>query len=280
LKTLLEILNLSVEHLQKKSVDEPRLSSELIITHVLNIKRLEIYLQFERVLTDEEISKIRTLLKRRSEHEPIQYILGETEFYGLKFSVDKSVLIPRSDTEILVQTVIEYIKDKPLSVFEVGTGSGCIAVSLANKCKNVNITACDISDEALKIAASNAKLNGVADRIRFINLDILKKFPDSKFDVIISNPPYISQTVIESLDKQVKDFEPLGALTDGGEGLTFYQRINEIIPEILKPGGSMFLEIGYDQAESVKSIYEKSLKEIKIMRDYSGNNRVFFGKLV
>jgi len=279
LKTLLEILNLSVEHLQKKGVDEPRLSSELIITHVLNIKRLDIYLQFERVLTEEEISKIRTLLKRRSEHEPIQYILGETEFYGLKFSVDKSVLIPRSDTEILVQTAVEYIGDKPLSVFEVGTGSGCIAVSLANKCKNVNITACDISEQALKLAASNAKLNGVADRIKFINLDILKKSPDSKFDVIISNPPYISKTVIESLDKQVRYFEPLGALTDGGDGLTFYRRINEITPDVLNASGSVFLEIGYDQAESVKSIYEKSLKDIKILRDYSGNNRVFIGKL-
>ena len=279
MKTLLEILNLSVEHLQKKGVDEPRLSSELIITHVLNIKRLDIYLQFERVLTEEEISKIRTLLKRRSEHEPIQYILGETEFYGLKFSVDKSVLIPRSDTEILVQTAVEYIGDKPLSVFEVGTGSGCIAVSLANKCKNVNITACDISEQALKLAASNAKLNGVADRIKFINLDILKKSPDSKFDVIISNPPYISKTVIESLDKQVRYFEPLGALTDGGDGLTFYRRINEITPDVLNASGSVFLEIGYDQAESVKSIYEKSLKDIKILRDYSGNNRVFIGKL-
>jgi len=280
LKTLLEILNLSVEHLQKKGVDEPRLSSELIITHVLNIKRLDIYLQFERVLKDEEISKIRSLLKRRSDHEPIQYILGETEFFGLKFSVDKSVLISRSDTEILVQTAIEYIKDKPLSVFEIGTGSGCIAVSLAKKCRNINITACDFSDEALKLAASNAKLNGAAEKIKFINMDILKKIPDSKFDVIISNPPYISKFVIESLDKQVKDFEPLGALTDGDDGLTFYRRINEIIPEILKPGGSLFLEIGFDQAESVKLIYEKSLKEVKILRDYSGNNRVFFGKLV
>lgn len=280
MKTLLEILNLSVEHLQKIGVDEPRLSSELIITHVLKIKRLDIYLQFERVLTDEEISKIRSLLKRRSEHEPIQYILGETEFYGLKFSVDKSVLIPRSDTEILVQSAIEFIKDKPLSVLEIGTGSGCIAVSLAKKCRKINITACDISEQALKLAALNAKLNGVADRIKFINLDILKKDPDEKFDVIISNPPYISKTVIGSLDKQVKDFEPLVALTDGGDGLSFYRRIVEIIPEILKQDGSVFLEIGYDQAETIKSIYEKSLKDIKILRDYSGNNRVFSGKLV
>ncbi len=279
MKTLLEILNLSVEHLKKKGVDEPRLSSELIITYVLNIKRLDIYLQFERVLTEEEISKIRALLKRRSEHEPIQYILGETEFYGLKFSVDQSVLIPRSDTEILVQTAVEYIADKPLSIFEIGTGSGCISISLAKKCKNVNIISCDISDQARKLAASNAKLNGVAEKIRFINMDILKKFPDSKFNVIISNPPYISKTVIGSLDKQVKDFEPLGALTDGGDGLTFYRRINEIIPEILNTGGSVFLEIGYDQAESVRNIFEKSLKDIKIMRDYSGNNRVFTGKL-
>jgi release factor glutamine methyltransferase len=278
LKTLLEILNLSTEHLQKKSVDEPRLSSELIISHVLKLKRLDIYLQFDRILKDDEIQKIRELLKRRSAHEPIQYILGETEFYGLKFIVNSSVLIPRHDTEILVDTAAESIKNDHLRLFEIGTGSGCISVSLAKKCPNISITACDFSYKALELAASNAELNGIADRIRFIKLDILKSIPDSKYDVIISNPPYISKTVIESLDKQIKDFEPLDALTDCNDGLTFYKRINEIIPDLLKPAGSVFLEIGYDQADKVRSIYEKSLKDIRILRDFSKNDRVFTGK--
>ncbi len=278
MKTLLEILNLSTEHLQKKSVDEPRLSSELIISHVLKLKRLDIYLQFDRILKDDEIQKIRELLKRRSAHEPIQYILGETEFYGLKFIVNSSVLIPRHDTEILVDTAAESIKNDHLRLFEIGTGSGCISVSLAKKCPNISITACDFSYKALELAALNAELNGIADKIRFIKLDILKSIPDSKYDVIISNPPYISKTVIESLDKQIKDFEPLDALTDCNDGLTFYKRINEIIPDLLKPAGSVFLEIGYDQADKVRSIYEKSLKDIRILRDFSKNDRVFTGK--
>lgn len=279
MKSLLEILTLSTEHLRKHNVDEPRLSSELIITKVLNVKRLDIYLQFERELTDEEISKIRSLLKRRSEHEPIQYILGETEFYGLKFNVNPSVLIPRHDTEILVQTAIDLIGDKALSVLEIGTGSGCIAVSLTHKCRNIKIIATDVSEEVLKTAKENSVFNKVNDRISFIRQDILKEMPKEKYDIIISNPPYISKEVIGTLDRQVKDYEPLRALTDGGDGLAFYRRINEIIPDILETGGSVLLEIGYDQAENVKAIYEKSLKYIEIMRDYSGNNRVFKGKL-
>lgn len=278
MKSLLEILNLSTDHLRKYNVDEPRLSSELIITKVLNIRRLDIYLQFERVLTEEETSEIRLLLKRRSTHEPIQYILGETEFYGLKFKVNPSVLIPRQDTEILVQNAVNLIGDEVLNVFEIGTGSGCIAVSLAVKCKNIKIAATDISDEALKTAQSNALLNNVCDKISFIRQDILNEISKEKYDVIISNPPYISKTVIDTLDRQVKDFEPIGALTDNNDGLTFYRRMNEIIPMILKPDGFVLLEIGYDQAESVKKIFVKSLNDIKIFKDYSHNDRVFIGK--
>ncbi|MBU4486921.1 MAG: peptide chain release factor N(5)-glutamine methyltransferase [Candidatus Delongbacteria bacterium] len=279
MRTLLEILNLSVEYLKKKEVEESRFSSELILTKVLNIKRLDIYLQYDRILTENEISKIRALLIRRSKHEPIQYIIGEVEFYGLNFKVNNSVLIPRSDTEILVETAVDFIGDKTLNILEIGTGSGCIAVSLAYACKNVNISATDISDEALKIAEKNAKLNGVGERITFVRQDILKSVPKYKYDIIISNPPYISLKVIDALDKQVKDYEPVEALTDNKDGLTFYRRINEIIPQILKADGSVFLEIGYDQAEAVKAIYEKSLTDIKILRDYSNNNRVFIGKL-
>jgi len=273
LKSLLEILNLSTEHLKKHNVDEPRLSSELIITKVLKIKRLDIYLQFDRVLKENEIQSIRELLKRRSAHEPVQYILGETEFFGLKFNVNPNVLIPRQDTEILVQTAIDLIGDKELSVLEIGTGSGCIAVSIAHECKKIKITASDISEGALITAENNAVLNKVSDRITFIKQDILKEIPQYKYDLIISNPPYISKVVVSALDSQVKDYEPFGALTDNSDGLTFYKRINEIIPHIVKPGGSILLEIGYDQGESVRNIFEKYLPEFMIFKDFSGNNR-------
>jgi release factor glutamine methyltransferase len=277
LKTLIEILNLSTDHLKNKGVDEPRLSAELIISGALGIKRLDIYLQFDRELNEDEICRIRNYLGRRSGHEPIQYILGETEFYGLKFKVDTSVLIPRPDTEILVEKAACLIGDRMLNIIEIGTGSGCIAVSLAHKCKNIKITATDNSDEALVTAKKNAELNKVADRILFIKQDILKEIPKENYDVVVSNPPYISKNVLGSLNRQVKDFEPLGALTDGEDGLTFYKRINQILPQILKNCGSVLLEIGYDQADQVRSICEKSLENIEITRDLNGNPRVLTG---
>lgn len=277
MKTLIEILNLSSDHLKKKGVSEPRLSAELLISFALKMKRLDIYLQYDRILTEGEIQSIRSLLSRRSKHEPLQYIFGEVEFSGLKFRVDRNVLIPRHDTEILVETASFFIGQKTLNVLEIGTGSGCIAVSLAHACKNIIITATDISEDALKVASYNAGLNKVDNRINFLKHDILTQSFQENYDVLISNPPYISKQIIETLDKQVKDYEPVGALTDNENGLTFYKRIQEILPEIIKPGGVVFLEIGFDQAEAVTDIYKKSLENIKVARDYSDNPRVFSG---
>jgi release factor glutamine methyltransferase len=280
LKNILEILNLSADYLKNKNVDEPRLSSELLISHVLKIKRLDIYLQYDRQLTDDETGLVRELLKRRAAHEPVQYITGRTEFYGLIFNVDRSVLIPRSDTEILVEKAIELIGKREVKIFEIGTGSGCIAVSVAKNCPNAEITACDISDEALKTAVLNAKLNSVEDRIKFVRLDFLKDKPMGKFDLIISNPPYIEKTVLETLGLQVRKYEPAAALTDGGDGLAFYRRINDTAQDILEKDGLIILEIGYDQAEKVIDIYKKSFRNINILKDYSKNDRVVTGTVI
>jgi release factor glutamine methyltransferase len=280
LKNILEILNLSADYLKNKNVDEPRLSSELLISHVLKIKRLDIYLQYDRQLTDDETGLVRELLKRRAAHEPVQYITGRTEFYGLIINVDRSVLIPRSDTEILVEKAIELIGKREVKIFEIGTGSGCIAVSVAKNCPNAEITACDISDEALKTAVLNAKLNSVEDRIKFVRLDFLKDKPMGKFDLIISNPPYIEKTVLETLGLQVRKYEPAAALTDGGDGLAFYRRINDTAQDILEKDGLIILEIGYDQAEKVIDIYKKSFRNINILKDYSKNDRVVTGTVI
>jgi release factor glutamine methyltransferase len=280
LKNILEILNLSADYLKNKNVDEPRLSSELLISHALKIKRLDIYLQYDRQLTDDETGLVRELLKRRAAHEPVQYITGRTEFYGLIFNVDRSVLIPRSDTEILVEKAIELIGKREVKIFEIGTGSGCIAVSVAKNCPNAEITACDISDEALKTAVLNAKLNSVEDRIKFVRLDFLKDKPMGKFDLIISNPPYIEKTVLETLGLQVRKYEPAAALTDGGDGLAFYRRINDTAQDILEKDGLIILEIGYDQAEKVIDIYKKSFRNINILKDYSKNDRVVTGTVI
>ncbi len=277
--SILEILNLSSEHLKRKYVAEPRLSSELIIAHALNIKRLDIYLQFDRMLNNEELAQIRIFLRRRADHEPLQYIFGETEFYGLKFKVDNSVLIPRSDTETLVEKAASVIGNRAIDILEIGTGSGCIAVSLAYVCRKAKITATDVSDKVLNIAHNNAKDNKVSDRIKFIKHDILNETFPAKYDIIISNPPYINKEAVDTLDRQVRDFEPMGALTDNDDGRTFYKRINNLIPEILDTNGSVILEIGYDQAETVREIFMKSFKSAEVIKDLSGNDRVLYFSL-
>jgi release factor glutamine methyltransferase len=277
LKTLIEILDLSSDYLKQKGVSEPRLGAELLIAFALKIKRLDIYLQYDRLLNESELSLIRNSISRRSKHEPIQYIIGETEFYGLTFKVDKNVLIPRHDTETLVGTAVKNIGNRELSVLEIGTGSGCIAVSVAHLCPGVRITATDISQKALDVALGNARLNKVDNRIKFIKHDILTQSLPEKYDILISNPPYIMKETVESLDQQVKEYEPLDALTDGGDGLAFYRRIASILPDLLKSGGQIFLEIGYDQADAVTDIYKKSLENISVTRDISNNPRVLSG---
>ncbi|HXK48982.1 MAG TPA: peptide chain release factor N(5)-glutamine methyltransferase [Clostridiales bacterium] len=280
MKTLIDILNLSAEHLRKKDVDEPRLSAELIISHSLGIKRLDIYLQFDRVLNEDQLVKIREMLSRRSAHEPLQYIFGETEFYGLRFKTVSGVLIPRPDTEILVGKITENIGDKKINILEIGTGSGCIAVSVAHSCGNAKIKATDISETALKSALENAEKNNVIENIEFIKHDIFTDKINRKFDLIVSNPPYIRKEIISTLNRQVREYEPINALSDNNDGLTFYRRINELLPEILNKRGLLFLEIGYDQKEEVTRIYEKSLENISITRDLGGNPRVFSGTFI
>jgi len=276
----MEILNLSEDYLEKKEIDEPRLSAELIISHVLGIKRLDIYLQFDRNLDENELNDIRKMLSKRSKHEPLQYIFGETEFYGLKFKISSGVLIPRPDTEILVGRIAENIGDKSCNLLEIGTGSGCIAVSVAHNCRNVKITATDISEAALKTALVNAENNRVSKNIEFIKHDILNDNLNRKFDIIVSNPPYVRKNIVGTLSKQVREYEPLNALSDNNDGLTFFRRINELLPDILIPGGCLFLEIGFDQSEEVAEIFKRSLENISITRDLGGNPRVFSGTFI
>ncbi len=273
----MEILTLSSTYLKEKNVSEPRLSSEILIAHALGIKRLDIYLKFDIVPDENELEKIRGLIKRRGKNEPVQYITGETEFFGLPFRVNRSVLIPRHDTEVLVEQAVKTIGKSELNILEIGTGSGCIAISIASKCPNALITATDISDVALDTASKNAELNKVSGRIKFLKHDILKGSFKDKFDMIISNPPYIRKNVTDNLEEQVKKYEPLSALTDNADGLTFYRRINDILPQALKDGGHLLLEIGYDQENEIREIYKKSLAGVIITRDLSNNPRVLSG---
>lgn len=253
--------------------------AELILCHILDINMTELILNRNKELEKREEDLYLNLIKRRKSGEPVQYIIGNCEFMSLEFLVDENVLIPRSDTETLVENVIDILGDKCAKVLDIGTGSGCIGISLLKYCKNITVECVDISPKAIEIAKKNAENNGVSDRIKFTVMDILKETLDGKYDVLVSNPPYIRPDVIEGLEKQVKDFEPYSALYGGEDGLLFYKRITDFAPLILNDNGVLAFEIGYDQGESVKSLLEKDFSDIKVIKDLCGNDRVVLGKL-
>jgi len=277
---LLEILNKSREYLEKNGVESARLNAELLIADVLKMKRLELYLNYERPMQEDEIIKIREYIKRRGAGEPFQYIVGKEEFYGLNFNVNSAVLIPRPDTETLVEKSLELIKniEKP-TVLDIGTGSGAIAVSIAKNRADSYVMACDISEAALETAVSNGELNEVKN-IKFVNSNIFENIKYKSFNLIVSNPPYIREEEYEGLMREVRGFEPKLALTAEENGLYFYRVISQEGWNYLADGGYIAFETGYDQAEEVKKLLENTGKycEIEIVKDYNGIDRVVSAK--
>lgn len=280
--TVLESLNLSTKYLQKKGIESPRINAELLLAHILNCKRLDLYLAFDRPLTENETNLYREFLKRRSNFEPLQYIIGSVEFYGLNFKVNSSVLIPRQETEVLVESVIENTdKEVNISILDIGTGSGNIAICIGKNLPDSKITAIDNDPAALKIARENAIQNN-SENILFLEKDILKNgnYFAGKFDVIVSNPPYISEKDFFNLAPELKVYEPKNALTDKNDGFTFYKIISEKAKDILTENGKLFFELGINQSEEVKKIMiDNNFKNIKIKKDYLGIERVIYGEL-
>jgi release factor glutamine methyltransferase len=279
--TVLESITLSTEYLTNKGIESPRINAELLLAHILNCKRLNLYLSFERPLTEEEIFKYRELLKRRSKFEPLQYIIGNVEFYGIDFKVNPSVLIPRQETEILIENIIkQFAHYHALKILDIGTGSGNIAISLAKNLDSSLITAIDISEDALKTANENAGLNSVDDRIEFIKLDILKEeLNRNDFDIVVSNPPYVSIEEFKTLRPELKEFEPKVALTDYNSGFSFYETISAKSNFLLKSGGRLFFEIGKGQLSNVLEIMKNNnLKNISVQKDYLNIERVISGE--
>ncbi len=276
----MDVLQEATSFLKTKKIDDARLNAERLLAHILNLSRVDLYLQFEKPLTQIERDAYKELLKRRAQHEPLQYILGETEFMSLPFKVNPDVLIPRPETEILVEEVIEYTKDRSSKILDIGTGSGCIAVSLAHALGKSQITAWDINARALETARGNAHLNHISDNILFEQVDILNYNPDgNKYDVIVSNPPYISKEDWFSLQPEIVEFEPKVALSDEKDGLTFYRKISEIAWEILETGGHLFYEMGDTQSESISKILrDHGFKNIKITEDLNKIPRVIQGE--
>lgn len=259
------------------SIDSPEADSGLLLMHVLKISKTELLLKnFD--IPDDVLNIVKELAKRRINGEPIQYLTGTCPFMDLNFRVNASTLIPRQDTEILVETVSEYIKEKhPASIWDIGCGSGCIGISLAYMHKNVTVTEFDISQTALDTAEKNASDYKLCDRISFVKHDILSGMPMLPVpDIIVSNPPYIPSSDIASLQREVKNYEPLSALDGGTDGLLFYRRIIKSAP--LKEGGLLAFEIGCDQGKSVPSLMKESgYKNVQLVHDLSGNPRVVTG---
>jgi len=262
----------------------PQIERELLLSYVLNCKREELYMN--SVSIDEETEKLyETFIKRRLFGEPIQYILGKENFMGIDFIVNKDVFIPRPETEILVSEVLEAIdREVQVKILDLCTGSGNIAVTLAHLIPKSQITAVDISDSSLKVAQKNAILHNVGKRVSFYKKDIFQELLFDKryiFDIIVSNLPYIKRPDIKSLQKEVRH-EPEIALDGGGDGLEFYRRIKDIAPRYLTPKGSLFLEVGFNQAEDVIDIFTSSklFKIRKIKKDFRGIDRVIWISLL
>jgi len=270
---ILEIINKTTPYLAKAGVVSPRLTIELLLAHVLKKKRLQLYLEFERELDDATLEVLRSLVKRRVAGEPLQYVTGEAEFCGLKLAVDRRVLIPRPETELLVEVVAAR---KPATVVDVGTGSGCIALALAQRLPAAEVTAVDVSPDALAVAKANADRCDFKNFTRLLQSDLLSIFPDSfTVDAIVSNPPYIASGELAQLPREVKDFEPAQALFAGVDGLEVIRRLVLEAKRFLSPNGFVALEIGAGQCAVVTKLFESAGYQVaQVEKDLQGHERV------
>lgn len=281
--TVLEALNLSTEYLNKKGIESARLNAELMLAQILNCKRLELYLMFDRPLDESELQQYRNYLSRRGNREPLQYILGEVEFYNIKLKVNNNVLIPRPETELLVEKIInDYSSKNELRFLDIGVGSGNISIALLKNIPQAHATAIDISEEALALAKENSVINDVQQRMELKKFDILNDDIKSlgRFDLIISNPPYVSADDFEKLEPELKVYEPKIALTDFYNGLTFYRKIVDMSHSLLNNEGRIYFELGKGQSEEVKKMLnEKGFENVKVIKDYQGIDRIIFGEI-
>lgn len=280
-KTIANALLEGKHRLQLAGKDNYAFEAELLLMEVCQISRVQLFTHGEKMILPEEEARYNDYLNQRESNRPLQYILGQCEFMGLPFSVGEGVLIPRGDTELLVETVLSMSKENNIQqVIDLGTGSGCIPICLAHYGK-MNCLGVDISPKALSFARKNAEKNQA--EVEWLESDLFDKVPPSwkgSFDAIISNPPYIAKAEIGTLMPEVRDFEPKNALDGGEDGLAFYQRIIKDSRHWLKNGGWLFFEIGYDQGKALLSMMmEAGFSQCTLRKDLAGLDRVVFGKL-
>lgn len=274
--TYREAINLGEKILTAAFIADAKNDAWLLLEMVCKIDRSFYYLHMEEDLLEEQVSEYEIALKKRAEHVPLQYIVGETEFMGLKFKVNSNVLIPRQDTETLVEEALKVVKPG-MQILDLCTGSGCIIVSILHNVPDVEGYAIDISKQALNVAKENARLNDVS--VNFERSDLFDNVAGT-FDVIVSNPPYIPSAEVVKLMPEVGNFEPLEALDGKEDGLYFYRKIISSAKEYLKPEGRIFFEIGYDQGEAVSQMLQNAeFKEVRVIKDLAHNDRVVTGML-
>lgn len=283
--TIQRLLNWVTDYFTKKGVDSPRLSAELLLCYVLKLERIQLYTLFDRAVSKTELDTLHGLVKRAGEHEPVAYLVGRCEFYSLPLTITRDCLIPRPETELLVERAIQFLRKRPApqTALDLCTGSGCIATAIAKSVKDCLLTATDICDAALATAAQNIAAFKLTERVTLLCGDlfdpVVKGLDAPAFDAIVSNPPYVSDAEYEQLDKNVKDYEPKKALLAGVDGLDVYRRIIARAGEFLKPDGALMLEIGYAQGKAVTTLLEETgFGAIRIEKDMSNNDRIVTAK--
>lgn len=272
--TVKQALYAAIEQLGRAGSDSPRLDAEVLLGHLLGQERAWLYTHSETMLPPEIIERYRSLLQRRANHEPVAYLTGEREFFGLTFAVAPPVLIPRPETELLVELALNRVTG-PARVWDIGAGSGCIAVAVAVHAPRARLIAADVSAPALALARQNARRHGVANRIAFVQADLLAGL-SGPVDLILSNPPYIALAEMDSLAPTVKYYEPALALTDQSTGLTLIERLLAQAVPCLKPGGAIFIEIGAGQGNAARLLAHRHFPHgrIEIKPDLAGKDRV------
>ena len=273
---VIDLIEWAESYFEKKSFEKPRTEIEWLLCSLLDCERLDLYLRYDEPLSKSELETLRDWVKRRLTKEPLQYITGACEFYGREFIITPDVLIPRPETERLIDIALTRLKTvKSPKILDIGTGSGCIAITMAKERPDAKVVGVDNSIRALKIAERNS-IHLEVTEYSFIEMNILKSTPKGMFDLLISNPPYISKKEIPELMKDVIGFEPESALTDYSDGLTFYKRFSEIAPKIVHNNSLLILEVGLkEHPQKVYDIFfDQGYTSIELIKDYNGDDRV------
>jgi release factor glutamine methyltransferase len=271
------VMRWTAEDFAARGLDSPRLDAELLVAHALGLERVALYLDMDRPLTADELGRIRGLVKRRREREPVAYILGQRDFYGRTFEVDRSVLVPRPDTETLAERALALVEELGIPrALDLCTGSGILAVTLAAAAPDLQVDATDVSAEALGVARRNAERHGVADRVVWHEGDLFAAVPEGRtYGLVVSNPPYIPQRDFADLEPEVRDWEPRLALEAGPEGMAVLDRIAAGVGEVLAPGGIVLVEVGQGQAAAVSAAFAaQGFEPVAVHQDLGGIDRV------